>query len=46
MSNTNDESLHAWESNAKYWDNYMGDESNFFSVRNKLTIKNIKKQRV
>ena len=30
MSNTNDESLKAWESNAEYWDNYMGNESNFF----------------
>ena len=30
MNNTNDESLKAWESNAEYWDNYMGDESNFF----------------
>jgi len=30
MSETNEESLKAWESNASYWDDYMGDESNFF----------------
>ena len=29
MSNI-DNGLDAWESNAKYWDTYMGDHSNFF----------------
>ncbi len=27
---TNNNGLHAWEVNAEFWDNYMGDESNFF----------------
>ncbi len=27
---TNNNGLHAWEANAEFWDNYMGDESNFF----------------
>ncbi len=30
MKTTNEESLAAWEANAEFWDNYMGDESNFF----------------
>ncbi len=30
MIETNDECKNAWETNAKYWDNYMGNESNFF----------------
>lgn len=30
MRETNEESLHAWETNAEYWDNYMGDNSNSF----------------
>ena len=25
-----DKGLEAWEDNAKFWDDYMGDESNFF----------------
>ena len=30
MIETHRESLEAWETNAECWDNYMGDESNFF----------------
>ena len=30
MVETHEESLEAWESNAEFWDNYMGDDSNFF----------------
>lgn len=30
MRHTNQESLKAWEDNAEFWDDYMGDESNFF----------------
>ena len=30
MIKTHKESLDAWETNAEFWDNYMGDESNFF----------------
>lgn len=30
MINTHEDSLNAWEANAMYWDNYMGDESNSF----------------
>ena len=30
MINRHKESLEAWEANAEFWDNYMGDESNFF----------------
>ncbi len=30
MNSTNSESLEAWEANAEFWDDYMGDESNFF----------------
>lgn len=30
MNTSNKESLHAWEKNAKFWDDYMGDHSNFF----------------
>lgn len=26
----NSDSLSAWEANAEFWDNYMGDDSNFF----------------
>ncbi len=30
MKDTNIESLNAWETNAEFWDNQMGDESNSF----------------
>lgn len=30
MNETNEESLEAWETNAEYWDDYMGDNSNSF----------------
>ena len=30
MKNTNKESLQVWETNADYWDNKMGDNSNYF----------------
>ena len=25
-----DDGLEAWQTNAKFWDDYMGDESNYF----------------
>lgn len=30
FKNTNEESRHLWETNADFWDNYMGYESNFY----------------
>jgi 2-polyprenyl-3-methyl-5-hydroxy-6-metoxy-1,4-benzoquinol methylase len=30
MKKSNNESLEAWEKNAEFWDEYMGDDSNFF----------------
>ncbi|MFI3293237.1 MAG: class I SAM-dependent methyltransferase [Rikenellaceae bacterium] len=30
LASTTEESRVAWEANAEFWDNYMGDESNFF----------------
>ncbi len=30
MNNKHKESLEAWDTNAEFWDSYMGDESNFF----------------